>query len=391
MSVQTEKIQAVQQVGRVKKYPLMVEQDFEEAQEILNTSMRLVKIKASAWDAYNYRDQEGLGFLGTYEVYIERKEDYEDFLIRLKNETTNEIANKVTFDAWKSGYITDESGRKQRLGKWLKKMGISAYLLDFYSRQIREEKKVYITISDRVQHIAGMSFYARMGSWNGYGGTSCQDPRHDASQIEHLLGSLYDNKLYVAMLHYNIDAVHDMTDNLKARTVMRLVHIDDVPCLVATSYYGNVVTKNELHEALKQLRVFDIYDASILEGNTVSIEESANGYYEYSVSDTATISIDDWYEISYTCPICGGNGEISIYTDHFEYYVEVTCPHCGGDGTVYDETLIELEEEIEVDDIEHESILPYNEEYDHYGDYIRIYIDIEAIRKSRKENGLALV
>ena len=159
----------------------------------------------------------------------------------------------ITFENWKGGRIN--SGMK--LGKKLQKEGFPQSVLDFYGTQIKTEKVVYFTITDRVQDVVGMSNYAKRGSWQGYNGTSCQDTRHDASYNICLIGAIADNNLLIGQLHYKLEDVEDMQDQLKARILMRAWGIDyngkKYHFCKGVKAYGNDTTKSELMACLECL------------------------------------------------------------------------------------------------------------------------------------------
>lgn len=409
----------------VKVYDLysFVSADFDEAQDILNSGSYTENI--DAYCAYNERVKNN--FVGVYQVKVERKGDYERFIDNLKNEkhhldkeygdklhdlwlswirnemSSHEYATQrnlltdewnkkkkscncslcsfriPSFEEWKNGKYKIDDKREMKLGKALRKAGFSQYLLDFYSQQIKTEKDVYFTVSDLPQHIAGMSYYAEIGSWDGYSGTSCQDPRHNGSESIHLAGSLHDNKLFIGMLHDSLDDLKDMRNKLLARTMMRLIHIDKTPVLIATTYYGNNETKDILHYAIEQLKEVNIFSNDFLGGyDSEYVVEKANGYYVMPVFDTVHVYERVRTTEYVTCPMCDETGEIEVYSNRLGIEGRTTCPACGGDGTIDVEVDRIVDEWVEVEG--EKEIDPYNEGYSHYGNHIEIRVQKELIR-----------
>lgn len=357
---------------KVQELKVVIKNDFEEAQKILDAGQYTKNIIAE--DVYNQRMHSDQ-FNRIFKVAIDRQEDYYKFLRMVKVEN-----NSITFsfNEWKEGRLADG----QRLGKYLRKKGVSQQLLDYYSRQIKEEKTVYLVISDRVQHIAGMSYYST-GEWDGMNGSSCQDTRHGGRYAISLAGALHDDKLYVAFIIEDIEDLDDMTGKMLARTVMRLIHVDDVACLVATRYYGNNETKDMLHLALEQVEeedVLPVFSRSVLYGDDV-ITERANGAVEVEISKEFHIYRDDWVEIELECPACDGWAEIDAEDDDgYEYSVQ--CPHCDGNGHIYVDHRIYIDEVVTVEDFE--EVTPYHEDYEHFGDFIEISICAEYIKEKLK-------
>lgn len=401
--------------------------DYDEANDILDCGETTERI--DAYDAY--RDRVKNNFVGVYKVKVERKNDYERFIGMMheeKDHLKSEYEKKVeelreqyyddkipsgeywnmsdklyeeyreakknckcsicsfripTYEEWKSGKYQVDEKRQMKLGKAMRKAGYSQQFLDFYSQQIKTEKELYFTISDLPQHIAGMSYYAKMHSWDGYGGTSCQDPRHDYEECICLAGSLHDNKLFVGMLHNSLDDLKDMTDKLLARTLFRLLHIDNEQVLVATTYYGNNTTKNELHLAIEQLEEINVFTKEILDDGQY-IKEVANGYYQMEITSEVYVceTIDDYVHIE--CPMCNGDGEYEILSYEFDREFNIACPACGGTGEYETSVYIDIDEYVEVADIE--EIRPYAEGYSHYGDFIEIRVNTEKIKEVLRKN-----
>ena len=400
---------------------LEVEKDFKEGQNILDLNRYTRDIDVES--AYNDRVKNN--FEGTYIVNVERISDYERFIDILEKEKRShymelnkkfkeefkeeekkyrndeinrneldddELLKEVnctcklcsdtlpTFEEWKTGKTLNG----QKLGKKLRKNGVNQEILDFYSQQIKEESKTYFTISGLPQHIAGMSYYCELGTWDGMKGSSCQDTRHENEDYPvRLGGSLHDNKLFVGMLHDNLEDLEDMTDKLKARTIFRLVHIDDEPCLVATSYYGNNKTKGMLKRVLESLNSFNIFGNEFLGHNRH--RERANGIYTMYRTDDIYVceEFEEWQYVA--CPCCGGDGYKALYSHRMDRYIDAKCPACSGNGSIETLVTVYVDEYVEVE--EEEDIYPYNECYEHYRNYIEIGLKLDDIKKVLEENG----
>lgn len=357
---------------KVEELKIAIKNDFKEAQKILDAGQYTQHISAA--DVYNTRlhsDQ----FNRVFKVAIDRLEDYQRFLrmVQCENEDIS-----FTFEEWKEGRLADG----QRLGKFLRKNGVSQRLLDYYSRQVKEEKTVFLIISDRVQHVAGMSYYSD-GCWDGMNGSSCQDTRHGGRYAISLAGALHDDKLYVAFIVEDIEDLDDMEGKMLARVVMRLIHVDDTACLVATRYYGNNETKDLLHMAIEQVEeedVLPIFSRGVLYGDDV-ITERTNGAVEVEISKEFHIYRDDYIDIEVECPACDGWAEIDV-TDDDGYEHSAMCPHCEGRGHIYIDHHVYIDEVVTVEDIE--EVTPYAEDYEHYGDFIEISVCAEYIREKLK-------
>lgn len=89
-----------------------------------------------------------------------------------------------------------------RLNKSLKKCGVSQSFLDWSSTQEKSKQIVQVTFNPTVQAVAGMSNFARQGSWNGHNGTSCQDTRHSEGYTRSLVGAIADNTMYSIQMNY---------------------------------------------------------------------------------------------------------------------------------------------------------------------------------------------
>lgn len=358
---------------------IVLENDFEEAQRILNLGDYTRNFDAEY--LYNKR-VESENFNRVFKIAIEREEDYFRFLDMVEKESKELFNNynflKIEYNEWKSGKL--ENG--QRLGKFLRKKGYSKELLDFYATQIKTEKSVYLVITDCVQYIAGMSYYST-GDWDGMGGKTCQCPEIGGSYAKNLAGSLHDDKLFVGFIVENLNDLENMEEKMLARTVFRLLEDfdDGESVLIATRYYGNNETKNLLHEALKVVEeIAPIYSNDALGRD--SYHEDTNGYAKVITIKDVYIYEDRTEYIDIDCPLCIGNGWIYAYDEHDNEH-RVDCPHCHGDGEVEVEHYIYVDEYVEVEDAE--EILPYDENYSHGGSYITIYLDTDYIEERMEE------
>lgn len=404
-------------------------EDFELAQEILDVSEYTSKF--NIYDAFEPRITNQ--FDGTFEVSVDRQSDYEDLVQMVEKHMTHperydlyyaersrardlrdrgffspkmdfwDYMHEVvgprilvpncdckkctfelpTFENWKNNTYTIG----KNIGKLSKVLGrtFGKEVLDFYTQQVKDEKQVYLTITSAPQFIVGMSYFAEMDSWDGYEGTSCQDPRHDTDMAENLAGSAHDNTLFVGLLHSSLEDLDDMTDRLLARVVFRYFELDDIPVLVPTTYYGNNKTKDLLHNALELLSEVNVYSNNVLDGED-ELTMKANGAYDYVLMVEEEISITKEVEHEVECPICEGTG---TYEVEIRRWVNRTieCPHCEGTRThtVYD--YIELEKTVEVES-ERDTIYPYSEYYSHRGRFTRMYLKTHVIRELREQNDL---
>lgn len=397
-------IQAQNFQNNIIKTPLIVDHDFDLAQAIFDLSEKLSYHDVK--NIYSKRIDVAQNFIGTYQVTVSRLASYNNFLNRLyseieynKNVVDVDKIPKISFEDWKSGYVTDAYGRKQKIGKLLNKHGFSKYLIDFYSRQVKTEGTYYLTISDRVQHIAGMSFFSD-GSWDSMNGSSCQDPRYSEYSIQ-LIGSLYDNKILVAFLHKNLDDLEKMeieawnyfndleynfydyenveqyTGKIIARSVCRLVTCFDRTYLISTKNYGSTITKNDLESVIKQLNQFGIFSINQME-NGRFFKDSTNGFFE--IEDYIEISdfINETVEATIDCPYCGGKGKIEIPSTIYDLRpIKIDCPYCDGKGKLTKE--IEIYENFTEEVLAKIPVPPYAENYEHNGDHVIIKLDKKVL------------
>ncbi|QIW89683.1 putative DnaJ domain-containing protein [Bacillus phage Izhevsk] len=381
-----------------------------------------------AWSAFNERPENNFEY--TYIVKVQRQGDYKRFLEQYERETGcvqktinkeiqgvrdryyNDDINwqtmhdtiqelekkdntchcskcqfvKPTFEEWKTGKYSE---RGMKLGKTMRKAGFSQQLLDFYSMQIKTEKELCLTVTSAPQFIAGMSYYCKLGTWDGFQGSSCQDVRHDDEEYcKNLGGALHDDKLFIGMLHENVDDLEDFEDKMLARTLFRYIKIDNEPLLVALEYYGNNTTKSELAYALNELNEVNIFSTDLSNkynsyGEIINHKEKANGSYEYEMCDEVNVDVTIDEYVSCDCPMCEGSGDYEVFSDRLDKHVEISCPMCGGSGTYEVNVYEEIDEWIEVEDTK--EILPYIEGYSHNGYNIEIQINIETLKATREK------
>lgn len=389
-----------------------IKNNFVQAQAILDINPNTEVIDAHS--AYDRR--EFTQFDGTYKVKIRRQNEYDRFHSMLMKEncfytkkdslhnqyhldviTREEWEEAITelgsckcslctvkvpnFREWQNNtievieyneYLGKDVSRTYKLGKYLKKCGVSDELILFYSQQIKSERDIYLTITGAPQYVAGMSNYAKARSWDGYMGTSCMDTRHQGNYCVQLAGALYDDRLHVAMLHERLDDLENMQDKLLARVIMRPVEYQGEMVLIPTRYYGNNETKAQLNTCLKALRELGIYSLDVVEieqdhDEIEEIEMSANGSYEMEVTKTETMEeyVSEW--VSCDCPLCGGGGDITREVELESRYASVTveCPMCEGSGNY--ETYVDETFEVEYEATETVEVYPYHDnEGDHY-------------------------
>ncbi|OMQ06781.1 hypothetical protein BXO87_01890 [Bacillus sp. GZB] len=356
------------------RIPLTVEQSYSEADDILESG-NITEEYANSEIYYSERVENN--FIGTYPVIIERVEDYGDFLKVLVDDIVlmNKSINfSISYEEWKTGYKVDGK-RKVKLNKFLRKQGFSQYTLDYYSQQIKTEKSLYLTVSDRVQHIAGMSFYST-GDWNSMGGTSCQDPRNEYEECLDLLPSMYDNKLFIAFLHEDVEDVADTSEKMLARTMCRLININGKQFLIGSQLYGNNETKDELDKALSLLNSYNVFSLSqMIEGTTVHIEQT-NGQFLLEGEDEVYLCNDFEELVNCECPACGGSGEYTVENNRGSS-VDIECPVCGGSGDY--ETFVHASVDTYVTVSDERELEPYSEGYTHFGNSIKIRIDEKVL------------
>jgi hypothetical protein len=178
-----------------------------------------------------------------------------------------------------------------------------------------DEYRIFVSVLPH--NVAGMSYYSSGNhggaNWQGYSGTSCQDPErsHDHSLINHLPASIKEQTLATAWIakRENNDIWSPVYE---ARVNIRIVPFFNKELfLICNPYYTNPTVKHVLVEGLKN--EFDglmIYapDTSVWGCETTDIEiDIEYCYYEGRKVDE--------------CHHCNGHGEI-----------ENDCHQCDGTG-----------------------------------------------------------
>lgn len=196
-----------------------------------------------------------------------------------------EALKNITLKEYQSKKMSD--GRK--LFKFLKQCKVPQSIIDGETTKERKAGEiVQLTFNPTAQAQIGASGYARMGSWDGYCGTSCLDPRHGGENIQSLVALLQNKRAYIAQLNYARDnaglaeyaddneltlaeavksydieeymdedilTYNNMEDNLKARKIMLGWAFNEL--LFDGFLYGDEPTDQEreageqIHEAIK--------------------------------------------------------------------------------------------------------------------------------------------
>lgn len=415
----------------VEVHALEVEKDFDAVVDMFDYNENLRQ--CDPWDAYEKRVPNN--FVGSYKVEVSSTTEYDRFINVLRNEVNahkdqlrgnyftkvreyetfiikqymrglisdsqaqdfRSVANDraveavgtcpcglcsfnryPTIEEWKTGKY-QEGKRTMKLGKKLLKSGFLQRTLDYYSAQHkRDSKTMYFTISDLPQHIAGMTYYST-GEWS-----SCQDPRdEDSEYCIGLIGSLHDDKLFVGMLHESLDDLDDMEEKLIGRTMMRYLTVDGAPVLVATTYYADYDDRGYVKSAVEQLSELDIYTKDCMFEDAImeEVKEPANGSYELVVTEEVHVKEMIEEDVECDCPACrDGRYEVQVSNGD---WVKIDCPVCGGSGTYSAMVYADVDEWVDVET--KKDILPYDEDYSHYEDYISMNIRIEGVRRCRAE------
>jgi len=113
-----------------------------------------------------------------------------------------EALKNITLKEYQSKKMSD--GRK--LFKFLKQCNVPQDIIDNETTKERKAGEiVQLTFNPTAQAQIGASGYAEMGSWDGYCGTSCLDPRHGGENIQSLVALLQNKRAYIAQLNYARD------------------------------------------------------------------------------------------------------------------------------------------------------------------------------------------
>lgn len=353
------------------KMPLLVENDFSLSDEILESGEYTEQYANSE---YYYNERVENEFLGTYNVIVERIEEYNNFITVLTDDilTSGKMIDfSVTYEEWKTGYKV-EGKRQTKLNKYLNKKGFSKYVLDYYSQQVKTEKTLYLTISDKVHHITGMSYFSTM-EWTGISGSSCQDPRNDYEESIRLLPSLHDNKLLIAFLHEELEDIEELEEKMLARSMCRIINVNGKQFLISSKHYGTMETIDEIEKSLCQLNSYNIFTHKQMKGiNEEYHREQTNGTFYLTMDDEIYIREEHEDYVNCSCPACGGSGNYTVYTRN-DREIEINCPACGGSGEIETYVSVSIDEYVDVNDEEEHT--PYNEQYRHYGSSIEIIIN----------------
>lgn len=288
-------------------------------------------IKENLVDAINQAPTTALPFFGL-EMVPSGKELFKRWQQRFYGDAykTEQIQfiNNITFEEWQERRLSN--GKK--LGKQLRYMEFSQELLDFDGSQERVDKNKYVIIFNPCWWSKlGMSSLAEKGSWDGFGGTSCQDIRNlDSSYSHHVLGSMMNDYYTIQLVRLNEgEKVSDFNSYqaLDGRLIARVnawsfdgrIRTNDI-------YYGSSKTKQILIDIIEQLQE-----------QGLDIQEGDYGYdyqidlnsYKMSYEEDILVSVDDYYTID--CPACGGSGTQTVWDERDNEH-ECDCPACGGSG-----------------------------------------------------------
>ena len=184
-----------------------------------------------------------------------------------------ELMEEITASQWKE----NKTPKGQKIGKYLKRMGVRQSFLDWSSTQEKSDKIVQITINPTVQAVAGMSNYARSNSWNGHNGTSCQDTRHSESYTKHLIGAISDDKLYSIQLNYLDDNLaldsHISEEMAEGKSLNEAIESYDIN----NDLENDILSDREFQDKLRARvlgRVWEVHKQDYREANTSELEQS---------------------------------------------------------------------------------------------------------------------
>jgi hypothetical protein len=222
-------------------------------------------------------------------------------------------------EQWKQ---VPSSPKLTRLVAWMfgeKAGGVMDYLTTKAPREDKagavEEYRVFISVLPH--NVAGMSFYSSKNhggdSWQGYNGTSCQDPRrsHDASLINHLPASIKEQTAAVAWLakRENNDIWQPVYE---ARAMVRIVPAEQKTLfMICNPYFSSPTTKNILIEGLKNQ----------LAGKAIFAPEITRWGVECTDIEVEISDCEYSGETRQECSTCNGHG-----VEYIEHYCN--CEHC---------------------------------------------------------------
>jgi hypothetical protein len=247
-----------------------------------------------------------------------------------------------------------------------------------------EEYRIFVSVLPH--HVAGMSYYAAANhggkDWNGYGGTSCQDPARSRNHdlINHLPASLMENTLAVAWLAKRENADDIFRPVYEARALIRLV-----PCeyknlfLICKPYFTDPTVRHILKDGLKNqfpglmldAEGIGIYGTELTE---IHVELDSVEYEGEEVCDCwrcdGTGNIIETY--THDCETCDGTGYVGEDEEveecpecegwgQCEVEEEETCPSCDGEGhhSSYSGEYLPYVDDTSIIAIDEESILYY--------------------------------
>ncbi len=286
--------------------------DYDSANEIFSFCSTLENLDSG--DYYNERKHMNK-FFKRFTVSIENGEEYMDFRDKLANEYRKidseiselqsdyrmrkmndedekalellgnqieragknlrillDIIRNLDADLWSSNM----THKGARLNKSLKKCGVSQSFLDWSSTQEKSKQIVQITFNPTVQAVAGMSNFARSGSWNGHNGTSCQDTRHSETYTRSLVGAIADDTLYSIQMNYLEDNDY-LSDSIEEIMEEEKCSFEKAFDMVLEDYdiTDDILYRDNFQDKLK---------ARVL-GKVWNLQEQKNYYNEYDRVD----------------------------------------------------------------------------------------------------------
>ena len=197
----------------------------------------------------------------------------------------SDIIRNMNVNLW--GNNTTHKGA--RLNKSLKKCGVSQSFLDWSSTQEKSKKIVQITFNPTVQAVAGMSNFARSGSWNGHNGTSCQDTRHSETYTRSLVGAIADDTLYSIQMNYLEDNDY-LSDSIEEIMEEEKCSFEKAFDMVLEDYdiTDDILYRDNFQDKLR---------ARVL-GKVWNLQEQKNYYNEYdSVDDELEGLMQQFFEL----------------------------------------------------------------------------------------------
>ena len=173
--------------------------------------------------------------------------------------------------------------------KSLKKCGVSQSFLDWSSTQEKSKQIVQITFNPTAQAVAGMSNFARRGSWNGHNGTSCQDTRHSETYTRSLVGAIADDTMYSIQMNYLEDNDY-LSDSIEEIMEEEKCSFEKAFDMVLEDYdiTDDILYRDNFQDKLR---------ARVL-GKVWNLQEQKNYYNEYdSVDDELEGLMQQFFEL----------------------------------------------------------------------------------------------